>query len=191
MEWMEGQNIEVLWPHLSTPDKQQIADQLKKHLNQLRLLQQATELTGWIGTYDKQPFSDALLSNKLCGPFASYQEFNQFLVSRLAFMESSEEGQLELEVVRNDILKTPRPQIVFTHADIAPRNILVNDQCDVVAILDWEMAAWMPEQWEYLKAMWMGQYDDGWPEFVHMFLKPYSEDLRIHNEMCRMHGAPF
>jgi len=30
---------------------------------------------------------------------------------------------------------------------------------------------------EYLKAMWMGQYDEGWPEFVHLFLKPYGNDL--------------
>ena len=79
----------------------------------------------------------------------------------------------------------------ITHSDIVARNILVDDRGDVVAILDWEMAGWMPEQWEYVKAMWMGQYDEGWPEFVHLFLKPYDNDLRMHTEMCRLHGSPF
>ena len=67
VEWMEGQNIGVSWPHLSTSDKRQMADQLKEHLDELHSLQQTTELADWIGTHDNQPFS---------GPFASYQEFN-------------------------------------------------------------------------------------------------------------------
>ncbi|KAF8234361.1 hypothetical protein L208DRAFT_1262367, partial [Tricholoma matsutake] len=82
-------------------------------------------------------------------------------------------------------------QVVFTHSDIACSNILVNNHNDIMAILDWEMGGWMPEQWEYLKAMWMGQYDEGWPEFVCLFLEPYNNDLQIHNEMCRLHGSPF
>jgi thiamine kinase-like enzyme len=191
MQWVEGQSLEAVWSKLNSADKQYMADQLTQHLKELRSLQQTTECMGWIGTYNKQPVSDALLSNKPCGPFTSYQEFSRFLVSRLAFMDSTEEGRAELDVVKNEVLKTPCRGVVFTHSDIVARNILVNDRNDIVAILDWEMAGWMPEQWEYLKAMWMGQYDLGWPEFVHMFLEPYDDDLRIHNEMCRLHGAPF
>ena len=191
MEWVEGQNLAVVWPRLLPADKLHVADQLKQYLNELRSLRQPTDFAGWIGTHDMQPISDSLLSNKPCGPFTSGQEFNQFLTSRLAFMESTDDGRAELEDVKNDVLKTPHRRVVFTHSDIVARNILVDDRNDVVAILDWEMAGWMPEQWEYLKAMWMGQYDEGWPEFVHLFLKPYGDDLRIHTEMCRLHGSPF
>ncbi|KAF8227646.1 hypothetical protein L208DRAFT_1096283, partial [Tricholoma matsutake] len=56
----------------------------------------------------------------------------------------------------------PCCQVVFTHPDIAWCNILVNNHNDIVVILDWDVTGWMPEQWEYLKAMWMGQYDEGW-----------------------------
>jgi aminoglycoside phosphotransferase (APT) family kinase protein len=191
MEWVEGESLHTVWPRLRSTDKSYVADQIKQHLDELRSLRQTTDVVGWIGTYDRQSLSDALLSNRPCGPFTSDQEFNQFLVSRLAFMESTDEGRAELEVLRNNVLTTPCRQVVFTHSDIVARNILVNNYSNIVAILDWEMAGWMPEQWEYLKTMWMGQYDEGWPEFVHLFLDPYDSDLQIHNEMCRLHGSPF
>jgi thiamine kinase-like enzyme len=191
MEWVEGQSLHAVWPRLMSTDKLHVANQIKQYLDEIRLLCQPADAVGWIGTYDRQPLSDVLLSNRPCGPFTSDQEFNQFLVSRLAFMESTVEGQAELDGLKNDVLATPCRQVVFTHSDIAACNILVNNHNDIVAILDWVMAGWMLEQWEYLKTMWMGQYDEGWPEFVRLFLEPYDNDLWIHNEMCRMHGSPF
>lgn len=38
---------------------------------------------------------------------------------------------------------------VFTHADIAPRNIMIDEQNKVTGILDWEYAGWYPDYWEY------------------------------------------
>jgi aminoglycoside phosphotransferase (APT) family kinase protein len=34
---------------------------------------------------------------------------------------------------------------VFTHADIAPRNVMVDEQKNITGILDWESAGWYPE----------------------------------------------
>jgi hypothetical protein len=42
-------------------------------------------------------------------------------------------------------------QIVLTHGDLLLRNILVRD-AKVLAILDWEMAGYFPEYWEYVKS---------------------------------------
>ncbi|POR32750.1 Putative phosphotransferase enzyme family protein [Tolypocladium paradoxum] len=42
--------------------------------------------------------------------------------------------------------------IVFTHGDIAARNIMVRDG-RIVALLDWEFAGWYPEYWEYVFAL--------------------------------------
>ena len=42
---------------------------------------------------------------------------------------------------------------VFTHADIAPHNILVDDKGQITGILDWELAGWYPEYWEYANIM--------------------------------------
>jgi hypothetical protein len=38
---------------------------------------------------------------------------------------------------------------VFTHADIAHRNIMIDDYHKITGILDWEWAGWYPDYWEY------------------------------------------
>jgi len=191
MEWIDGKTLEMAWPMLSPEDKQIIANQLKTYIDQLRTLRQPTDSEGWIGSYNEESLSDALLSDGACGPFASYRDFNQFLLSRFEFMNVTTEGRAEFEGLKKEVLGGEQRHVVFTHSDIVPRNILIDDDNKIVAILDWEMAGWMPEQWEYVKAMWIGQYDEGWPEFVSKFLHSYDDDLRMHNKMCAMHGAPF
>jgi Phosphotransferase enzyme family len=42
---------------------------------------------------------------------------------------------------------------VFTHADIAPRNILVDESHRITGIIDWEKAGWYPRYWEYISIM--------------------------------------
>ncbi|OQE44712.1 hypothetical protein PENCOP_c002G01014 [Penicillium coprophilum] len=42
---------------------------------------------------------------------------------------------------------------VFTHADIAPRNLMVDEQNIITGILDWESAGWYPDYWEYAQIM--------------------------------------
>ena len=42
---------------------------------------------------------------------------------------------------------------VFTHGDIAPRNIMVDDENKITGILDWEYAGWYPDYWEYAQIM--------------------------------------
>ncbi|KAF2503076.1 hypothetical protein BU16DRAFT_28421 [Lophium mytilinum] len=41
---------------------------------------------------------------------------------------------------------------VFTHCDIAPRNIMVDDHTyQITGLIDWEFAGWYPDYWEYLR----------------------------------------
>ncbi|KKZ65090.1 hypothetical protein EMCG_01330 [[Emmonsia] crescens] len=42
---------------------------------------------------------------------------------------------------------------VFTHADIAPRNIMVNENYQITGLLDWEYSGWYPDYWEYAQIM--------------------------------------
>ncbi|OCK78824.1 hypothetical protein K432DRAFT_301174, partial [Lepidopterella palustris CBS 459.81] len=50
---------------------------------------------------------------------------------------------------------TRSKKAISTHADIAPRNILIGegDDCPVIGIVDWEEAGWYPEYWEYANIM--------------------------------------
>ena len=78
------------WPtaRLGCTDNSHVANQLIKHYQDeiiRSLLSQTTDVMG------------VDLS----------QEFNQFLVSRFEFMESSDEGRAELESLKNDVLAIP------------------------------------------------------------------------------------
>lgn len=68
----------------------------------------------------------------------------------------------------------PSHDIVLTHADLSPRNIIVNGD-QVVGIIDWEMSGFYPEYWEYAKAMYHPNWQSRWIEdgLVDTILKPY------------------
>lgn len=42
---------------------------------------------------------------------------------------------------------------VFTHGDIAPRNIMVDENYQITGLLDWEFSGWYPDYWEYAQIM--------------------------------------
>ncbi|KAH9241041.1 hypothetical protein K456DRAFT_1882280 [Colletotrichum gloeosporioides 23] len=72
--------------------------------------------------------------------------------------------------------------IVFTHADLLPSNIMLTPGPlpRVAAIIDWEQVGWYPEYWEYCKVKRMDQFPEplptGWAEnYVPMMLKPADE----------------
>ncbi|KAL1878540.1 hypothetical protein VTK73DRAFT_7881 [Phialemonium thermophilum] len=82
-------------------------------------------------------------------------------------------------------------QIVFTHADLNPRNILVDRVArqdgqmgwQISGIVDWEMAGYFPEYWDYTKALfegfrWRKRYKD-WLADVFSIFGDYSRELDV------------
>ncbi|KAI0803601.1 kinase-like domain-containing protein [Xylaria sp. FL0064] len=66
-------------------------------------------------------------------------------------------------------------QSVFTHADLAPRNIMVDDRGKITGLVDWEFAGWYPDYWEYAK-IW-SQW--GAPDFVAWMDRTKPQDWDI------------
>jgi thiamine kinase-like enzyme len=68
----------------------------------------------------------------------------------------------------------PPHEIVLTHADLSPRNIIVKGD-KVVGILDWEMAGFYPEYWKYVKAMYHPDWQSRWitDGTLDVILKPF------------------
>ncbi|KAF8525361.1 kinase-like domain-containing protein [Gautieria morchelliformis] len=189
MEWIQGRTLKTVWPSLNDNQKFLLAEQLRGYISELRSLAQPEHLSGQIYSLNGGPCDDPLLLGRPCGPFDSELELNDFCLSRLAKFSWEPCTRAQIESVRGRL--TADHRILFTHSDLTPRNILLDDQNNFVSILDKEMAGWRPEQWEYLKTMWMGQYDEDWPAFVHRVLPNYHGQLELHNEMCSMHGCPF
>lgn len=70
--------------------------------------------------------------------------------------------------------------IVLTHNDFAPRNILVQGS-KVVAIVDWEFSGYYSEYWEYNKALWRPAWDSAWIKegLVERVLDPYLKEAAV------------
>lgn len=82
------------------------------------------------------------------GPFGALAEFHDWLVDPPQSRRGAESIYWH-EITAQLGAEYP---IVFTHGDIAARNILVRDG-RIVAIVDWEFAGWYPEYWEYVFTM--------------------------------------
>ena len=166
MEYIDGDNLEKIWKELSQEQKLAIAEQLRGFICQLR------ELKGdYIGSINGGQALDLRIQEIRGGPFTSEAEFNNFLLSGIF----PRIPRIYRDIAQRS-LQTDH-DIVFTHADLAPRNIMVKDGC-IVAIIDWECAGWYPEYWEYLKAFHNVDMASDWVEFVpHIFPRAYEKEL--------------
>ncbi|KAF3918725.1 hypothetical protein AA313_de0209287 [Arthrobotrys entomopaga] len=174
MEYIEGDCLEDLWDELELDKKEDIINQLRQILAELRSLEGT-----FIGSVDHTHCEDVLFeeTNVPRGPYNSEEEFSQGIVDTLLEKEDTAFPRMVCAMVK-DVLKDHK--IVFTHGDFLPRNILVRDG-KVVAILDWEMSGWYPEYWEYTKIFHRPPYLKGWfnDGMVNKLTKPYYAELAV------------
>ena len=189
MEFVPGKPLKTVWPSLNHDQKFRLAQQFQGYVSELRSLTQPKNLSGRICSLNGGPLFDPLLLGQFCGPFNSEKELNEFCLSRFDTLAWEPSTRAQIDALRDRL--TANHRIMFTHSDLTPQNILVDEQNNIVSILDWEMAGWKPEQWEYLKATWLSEPDEGWPTFMDRILPDYQDQLDLHIEMCIMHGGPF
>ncbi|KAL4875144.1 kinase-like protein [Aspergillus karnatakaensis] len=143
-----------------------VAEQLRSYVLQLR------ELKGdgkYIGSLGGGKAIIGYIARLEGGPFESEEEFNQFVLSDLL------RGIPDLMRHYAKYALTTGHEIVFTHADLAPRNIMVDDTGRVTGIIDWEESGWYPEYWEHNKAMRDFKPMPNWPEYLARIVPPQYE----------------
>ncbi|KAI1813153.1 kinase-like protein [Poronia punctata] len=109
-----------------------IGQDLQRCIKQLRLIPK-------LGVYDARVIARAPYDAErgdYHGPFASERDFNDYLKSPHL----------------PDLSHRDSHAIVLAHGDINMRNILVDDDGMLSGIVDWEMAGWYPDYWDYTKA---------------------------------------
>ncbi|KAF7563112.1 hypothetical protein G7046_g998 [Stylonectria norvegica] len=147
--------------------------QMQDYLNQLRAINPPTPLGSAIcNTLGGPCYDSRIRDGNPVGPFADEEAFSQLHRNP---NESTRRGH----------------KIMFTHADLNFRNILV-DEVDledgtrgwrVKGIVDWEFSGYYPEYWEYTKAMFEGfrltERMQGLVHEVFQGLGDYSEEFQI------------
>ncbi|KAK8043485.1 Aminoglycoside phosphotransferase [Apiospora rasikravindrae] len=113
------------------------------------------------------------------GPYQTEEEFNEGLCQAWSKDREDEEA-FTLLLCQMQRTTMHGHDIVMTHNDFAPRNILVRGST-VVAILDWEYSGFYPEYWEYCKSLWRPCWDSAWIKdgLVERVLDPYYKELAV------------
>ena len=166
MKYVDGDNLQDSWPHYSSEEKRSIAEQMLGFLDQLRALQGT-----YIGAVNRGPAIDNRKGTRIGGPFDNESKFNQFLLNQMI----SSTPLLHREAM--ECAMRGEHEIVFCHADLNLRNIVVKEG-KIVALLDWETAGWYPNYWEYVKFCFASCHDKEWHDLGHtMFPRTYPEEL--------------
>ncbi|KAJ7487210.1 kinase-like domain-containing protein [Mycena galericulata] len=175
MDYVEGKELESVWDNMPPEDRLTVVHQLRAYIGQLRTLQPPRP--GAVEAVDGSACKDFRIHGDPFGPFASVAEFQTY-VGRDWFMEHKLAEYDEFAPALRRCV-SPSYRTVFTHCDLAPRNILVKGT-RIVAIVDWEMGGWYPEYWEYTQAFFSNLlYPKGFWELFEEegFLERYPDEL--------------
>ncbi|KAF2623084.1 hypothetical protein BU25DRAFT_182580 [Macroventuria anomochaeta] len=111
--------------------------------------------------------------------FHEETEFNQFLTTDLPLDEDAWRQISKSHGVKHDI--------VFTHADLNLRNILVDEMGRISGIVDWECAGWYPEYWEHSKMHFTVRHTPRWiADVVDQIFPAYRDELNVENMLSGM-----
>lgn len=173
MDYIDGSELTYAAKALSQEQYQGICSQLKGYIAQMRALK--APKSGRLEAADGSGLFDIRLSSDSFPPFTSVEEFHVRLGHEFVLKSSNHSHMWShFELISQRKYKT-----IFTHSDIAPRNILIKDG-KIAAIIDWETAGWYPEYWEYTRwavsnynslRMWRDLRDD--------VLDPYPDELKV------------
>lgn len=165
MEYIEGDPLDKVWKDLPEEQKLAIVKQVRGFICEMRTLKGS-----YIGAIDHGKADDSRMQSIKGGPFDDEHGFNEFLLSDLLKACPKFLAEIAMRSLRTD------HEIVFTHGDISPRNIMVKNG-EVVALLDWEFAGYYPEYWEYIKSFRAPDYRITWHNYIdHMFPQAYESE---------------
>lgn len=172
MEYIHGRPLDEVWDTYSGMQKENVISQMKGFLEELRQIKGT-----FIGSVDETCCTDQFFDGEdkaSYGPYFSEGAFHDGLVRALEARARNTWTDRVVEFIR----AMPEHDIVFTHNDLAPRNILVRDG-NVVAILDWEFSGFYPSYWEYVKAWCWPDWQSGWikDNVIDRMLDPYLTEL--------------
>ncbi|KAJ3511442.1 hypothetical protein NLJ89_g4096 [Agrocybe chaxingu] len=117
------------------------------------------------------------------GPYPSQQEFH---VEDFCTPWPSDDERFNRAL---DIRSRTSYKICLTHGDLTPQNILVDENARPVALIDWETAGWMPEYWEYTRALYMREPYVGWCEAFKRIFPGYESELMVESAIWK-HWVP-
>ena len=191
MEHRPGKQLRFLWPKLTRDQREHLFSQLHQCLDELRHIPQPPPV-GRIESPVGDCYDVRLDWEDRFGPFRNEEEFHDWRLSTHDWQvqHGPELFRRARKAFRDD------HKIVFTHGDLSRFNIHIEVDgpeargVRVVGLLDWEMAAWMPEYWEPIKLM-HDSPDEDWIELVNRMFPGYEKEIDADRELLKVSGRPY
>ncbi|KAL9101750.1 MAG: hypothetical protein Q9163_003026 [Psora crenata] len=149
MSFVPGLTVDKIWSELSRDQKSSFSNQLNETLMDLRKLRVPDHVR--LGGTGNEGCKDTRRHNRICRkPIENCAEFEEFIFSDPHF------GSFECITLLRRLLRSYTPEVVFTHGDFRPENIIVQSDLDgnytLSGIIDWEKSGFYPDYFECIKA---------------------------------------
>ncbi|THH14272.1 hypothetical protein EW146_g6046 [Bondarzewia mesenterica] len=179
MRYVDGVNLESAWRRLDDDQRAHVVRQLRSTVMRLRSLQPTHSNPLAICGLNNAACKDGRVSSNPFGPFADESGFNDHLIHAAeVYMDPTALSEIRARM-RDD------HRVMFTHGDLAPRNIIVRED-EILAVIDWEHAGWYPEHWELVKALYapMVEKDTSWTRAVREVMPlDYETEWHVDREL--------
>lgn len=140
-EAFPGRPLHTVWPTMATHQKNRIVAELARYVEQLRAMTPPKYCV--VGDATLGAALDPRFGHQRIGPFFSIEKFQEFERRGYSTYHFSEK---EVQIVHKPI----KPyELKFTHANLCPQNVIVDESGRICALIGWESAGWYPEYWEY------------------------------------------
>ncbi|KAJ8507381.1 hypothetical protein ONZ45_g10248 [Pleurotus djamor] len=121
-------------------------------------------------------FKSYRISEFLVGPYRDTAEFHSQDFCTVW------DRRIEDEAIRRLVDGRPLKEyrICLTHGDIVPHNIVIDEACRPVGLIDWETAGWMPEYWDTaMSSRFDYRHKHVWNDIVREAFPRYDDDLTL------------
>lgn len=176
MERIEGVELACGWRQRTPESRTRILGSLRDMIQQMRQIP-APAGCGVSNVDGGAIYDPRLPKPSFWGPFRTIHDFHRELRAGVDEPEYSGIAVPDL-VPLIAFHNQPWPYPVFTHGDLSSFNILARGD-EVVGIVDWETAGWMPPYWEYTSAWNVNPQNQFWQQEVDYFLEPLPKALAM------------
>jgi len=190
MSYERGEPLKRYWDRVSETEQNHTIAQLHGYVSQMRRI---TE--DFIGGLDRSPYRDDVFeggygdwTRYTYGPYACEENFNEGIIQSLRDRMPAKvlERKHDIEsrffngehILYQTVRELKGHKVVFTHADLHPGNIIVQADGTVV-LLDWGLAGFWPEYWEFYRAMHIPAWRTSWERVVERFVPPFYIEYSV------------
>jgi len=174
MTRLPGVRVHDVLYRMSYTERNQLADDLSRILDQMHQIPNKTPYL--FANVLGGPIIDRRAACGGCGPYNSEADLNVQLAKGVQ--------QYLKQDIPTAFSRTHKS--VFTHSDLFFSNVLV-DGGRLSGIVDWECAGFMPEYWEFTKAMRSGMLDyDAQAVYRRIWGNRFDEELEVEQWLWRV-----